>query len=146
MSDSNFITMSISLQDQVTNLMQKVQELTIQLNKSQSQSHETKIEEYRNVQANINQSKDVSLHIFKSLPERIQFANQYNYKEQKKEEEATTNPHFMNSEQQFEQREMYQEINNIEDECNYQRTIVDDKDLGNISTDDDESSSIFLGD
>lgn len=57
--------MFTDLQEQLNTLMQNVQQLSIRMN----QQRENKIEEYQDVNVPVNQPNDVSLNIFKSLPE-----------------------------------------------------------------------------
>lgn len=88
--------------------------------------------------------------------QRMQFATQFN----KKEEEFITNAQFTSRESQNKycnqsdnsgelldvEEYSYQEISSIEDDSKYQKTIVEDEHFYDISSDDDERSSIFLGD
>lgn len=57
--------MSTELKQTVDELMKKVEELSIQL----KESREPKIEEYNDVNVAVNRPEDVSLQIFKTLPE-----------------------------------------------------------------------------
>lgn len=56
----------ITMEQQITELATKVQELTIQLNSIQQPM---KIEEYRDVTVNVTSINDISLHIYRTLPE-----------------------------------------------------------------------------
>lgn len=57
-------TMTDQLQQQIAELSQKVNELTVQLNQQKP-----KVEEYKDVTVTVTQAENVSLQIYKSLPE-----------------------------------------------------------------------------
>lgn len=68
--------MTQELQDQGAHLMRKVNELTIQTNiqfkptaTSNSNQQQPKVEEYKDVTVTITQAEEVSLQIYKTLPE-----------------------------------------------------------------------------
>lgn len=73
LSELSQAIMTEQLKNKVTELENKVAELAIELKKK----NEPKIEEYKDVNVTIIEAKDVSLHIFKTLPEFTGERNQY---------------------------------------------------------------------
>lgn len=73
LSELSQAIMTEQLENKITELENKVAELAIELKKK----NEPKIEEYKDVNVTITEANDVSLHIFKTLPEFTGERNQY---------------------------------------------------------------------